>query len=283
MKNQNTKLLYIFIAVLVVLNAFQFFQTEEEMGKKHFEMVKNVKLEEAMNMAKSEVNKYKGLSSQMDKVVKEANIKFLAQEKRINKLYAEKNNLASENETLTNEINNIKNRYLDAIDSLLISESLNQGLASTIGLLQSEITELNSKLGKLAKFSISNVMATPLKEKEHGVSQKTAMAKKVKVIKVCYDLNVYKAVINSYQNVYLRVVSPNGSELYKKEDNQKMVMHPLMDVKVNYAFVESIEIKTSDVKQCIRWHVSESLKPGVYIVELFTEKEMLGTTSFTVK
>ncbi len=59
--------------------------------------------------------------------------------------------------------------------------------------------------------------------------------------------------------------------------------HPLINRDVNYSHNEVFEYKNKKVSKCIIWQVPESLNPGIYVVELFTDENMLSTGTFTIK
>ena len=100
---------FILIAsVLLLLNVFQFFQSDFVSVKKKELKSENVQLEKAVNSAKQEINKYKGISQKLDKVVKEGIVKINDQENKILQLLTTGKNLKKENLALANEINEMK-------------------------------------------------------------------------------------------------------------------------------------------------------------------------------
>ena len=46
---------------------------------------------------------------------------------------------------------------------------------------------------------------------------------------------------------------------------------------------EIVNYKNEKMNVCISFKSDKLLKPGLYLVELFTEKQKLGTTTFTLK
>lgn len=245
---------------MIALNVYQINKTESVALDRYHVIVKNQELEKAMVKAKNEVNKYKGLSTNLDRIILEANQRFLEQEKRIGKVYSENIDLKNKNKMLTAEINQIKERFLESIDSLLVTEGLNQSLENIIDLLEAKINSLSEQIGKASMVAITNIKATPLKEKEHGTSQKTAMAKKVKLVKVCFDVQQNKFNDNTNFDVYVRVQDPNGAVLLALEDANNKITHPMLESIVNFSHHEIIEYKSEKTNYCIKWHVPEKTK-----------------------
>ncbi len=285
--NPDQKFFNIFLSILLIImfivSGYQLFKTDQLAGLMYTEKNKNKELQEDIANARSEVNKYKGLSENLDKIINEANTRFLQQEKRMNRLYAENTQLKGMNEQMALEISAIQEKYLNTIDSMMVAEGLNKSLESTIVMLEDKIRMLNEQIGKASVLSVSNVKATPLKEKEHGKSQRTAMAKKVEVLKVCFDIEKNKLVDNSEIKIYLRVLKPDGNVIYTKENASNKIKQPLTGTKVNISHEENMVYSIEKMNYCLRWHTNDSMKPGVYIAELFTDKYFIGTATFTLK
>ncbi len=206
--------------LLLVFNVFQLTQNDFVSVKKKDFRQKNEQLVLAVDAAKVEVNRYKGISSKLDKVVKEANVKILEQEQKIKKLLNSNSSLKNENKEYSEQISEIKEKYLQTIDSLLLADGLNMALENAIENLEDEINKLNLKLGIASQFVADNVVVSPLKERLSGEFKETAMAKHTKAIRICFDIAENKITKKGNYQIYMRVLSPDARVLYNVNEGR---------------------------------------------------------------
>ena len=277
-QNLVIKVLGIIASVLIITIIVQQFSNK----KNKLLILQNEQFKNEIKEARIEINKYKGISEKLDLVVKEANIKIMDKESKITKLLSENINIQKENKELSNEIREIKEDYLEVIDSLLVERGINSFLNSTIEDMENEIISLSKKVGIAEQFMTENISAIPIKVSNFGRRQQTAMAKKTNSIKVCFDILENRVIQSGLYDTYLRIIAPEGKVL-KHNDSTNTFFHPVFEINAECTATDILNYKNERVNICITWRPDYSLKPGLYLVELFTEKQKLGTTTFTLK
>ncbi|MFC2137480.1 hypothetical protein ACFLTE_04830 [Bacteroidota bacterium] len=275
-------ILSIVIVVSVSFNFIQFYK-KQNFSKRDSVFIQNELLRSEIRKSRIEINKYKGISSEIDQIVKEANEKIAKQEITIKKLVAQKKDFEEDNMQLTEEIVELKESYLEIIDSLLIEQDLNQVLAYTIEEMEEEIVELKNKVGLGSTFMADNIDVRTLIEKEHGNSKKTALAKKTKVINVCFDILENKLKDKGYYDIFLRVVDPKSETVLSDDDNKNTFINPFTKEEMIFSATKAVTYNNERISTCVRFHPKNDLIAGVYLVEIYTIKGKIGATTFTLK
>jgi hypothetical protein len=281
-KSKHNQIIFILSTIAFILIIFIVIQYFFKKKSEAF-ILQNDQLKTELREARIEINKYKGISEKLDLVVKEANIKIMEKESKIAKLVSENINIQKENTELKDEILEIKEDYLEVIDSLLVERGINSFLNSTIEDLENEIITLSKKVGIAELFVTENIIAAPIKESNFGRRQQTAMARKARSIKICFDILGNRIIPAGFYDIYLRIITPEGKILKHDDVSTKTFFHPVFEINAEYTAQEILNYKSEKVNKCITWNPNHSLKPGLYLVELFTDKQKLGTTTFTLK
>ncbi len=277
--NRVITVLSIIALILIMLIIVQYFSKK----KTDKLILQNEQLEKEFREARLEINKYKDISEKLDSVIKDANIKIAEKESLIARLFTEKTAFQNENDRLKAEIRDLREDYLEAIDSLLVERGINTSLNVTIEELEDEILSLSKKVGIAELFVIENINAVILKKSPYGHPQKTAMAKKASQIKVCFDIQENLIIQRGLYDIYLRIITPDGKILAEQNENVKTFIHPVFKVKTEYTMPDVINYNNTKTNKCISLRPAYSLKPGLYLVEIFTENQKIGTTTFTLK
>ena len=243
---------------------------------------KNTQIIQKFETAKKEIKKFKGLSVKLDEVVQDATKKLEEKEQKIKILLNDKKPKEAENKKLLHEIDSIKEQYFDVIDSLLIAQQLNKTLNNTIASLNNRIDDLSTQLGYASRLDIENLSVTPVRKTFAGLESQTALAKRTIKIKVCFNVLDNKVTDPGMKDFYIRILTPDAKVLTYDEEPTTF-MHPELKQKVIYTNVETINYKNQKTNICTTWKGTDDYKPGLYIVELFTKDNKLGTTTFTLK
>ncbi len=288
-KNKNINRLASVLAIIIILSvSFNFIQfyRKNNYGKSQSIFFQNELFRSEVRKSRIEINKYKGITNELDQIVKEANEEIAKKENKIYKLLSQNTNLQKENVDLKNEIKEIKEIkevYLEEIDSVLLEVNLNKMLTEKIGEMEDVISELNYKLGLASGFTLDNIEAITLKEKVHGQAQKTALAKKTKVINVCFDLLENKLIKKDYYDIYIQIINPKSEILIEDNNATNIFKDPVTKKKAAFSATKVITYNNEKLHNCIRFHPNEDLMIGVYLVEIYTNTEKIGTTTFTLK
>lgn len=243
---------------------------------------KNTQIIQKFETAKKEIKKFKGLSVKLDEVVKDATKKLEDKEQKIRILLNDKKLKEAENKRLMHEVDSIKEQYFDVIDSLLVAQQLNKTLNNTIASLNYRIDDLSAKLGYASRLDIENLTVTPIRKTFVNIETQTALAKRTVKVEVCFEVLDNKVTEPGMKHFYIRILTPDAKVLTDDEE-AKTFMYPELNQKVIYTAEETINYKNQKTIICTIWTGTDEYKPGLYIVEIFTIDNKLGTTTFTLK
>lgn len=243
---------------------------------------KNAQIIEKFETAKNELKKFKGLSVKLDEVVQDATKKLEEKEQKIRGLLNQNKLKDAENKKLLSEIDSIKEKYFDVIDSLLIAQQLNKTLNNTLVSLNQRIDDLTTQLGYASRLDVENLSATTIRKTFANREAQTALAKRTFKIKVCFDVLDNKATAPGMKEFYVRILTPDAKVL-TNDENTTTFMHPELKQKVIYTAEETINYKNQKTNICSIWTGTDNYKPGLYIVEIFSKDNKLGTTTFSLK
>jgi len=183
-------------------------------------------------------------------------------------------------------LRDIMKSYIVQIDSLntlnqeLIAENIqvkntyNEVKQENI-VLSEKNTNLSEKVEKGSVITAKNILATPINSKSKPVTK----LKKVEKIKVCFTLRENAIASGGTKDVYIRIARPDelilasaDSDLFNYEDDL-----------IVYSAMRQIEYNNKDVDMCIFWKNNQQLIPGKYFIDIFTDGNLIGSTTFSLK
>ena len=274
------------LAISLALNFIQFHKRNKATPSRK-ELVKSQQVSKDLNAelqnARIEINRYKGISSNLDEVIREANLKIDQQALKIRTLTSERALLEEENLKLSGEIDSIGEMYLSVIDSLLVERRSNSTLNRNIAQMQDRIEELNTRLGYMERLSVENLNVTPQKKDVLNRTNTTMLAKKTAQIRICCDIMPNHVARSGLKNLYIRIISPAGEVLVHSPGVSGTFNHPEFKVEVPFTLSEAINYKNEKMNVCFNWQETGQYFPGLYIVELFAEEYKMGMVTFTLR
>jgi archaellum component FlaF (FlaF/FlaG flagellin family) len=275
--------LALILFISLILNVFYLYVTLIN-SKTKIELINNKDLlNNELNEAKDEINKYKGLSDGLDTVIKQANLSIFLKESKIKNLIDNNELLGEENQKMLAEINEMKEKYINTIDSLLVERKINLKLNNAIISLESKISNLSKKLAAAEQLPIENIEVNPQKYNALGSSNQTALAKKAAEVQICYHIQPNKSTPSGKKVIFIRIFDPFGHFLYDKNLGNGEFFHPDYKMMVSYSITDTVDYKNEALEICTKWKNPENYISGTYLVELYTEKEAIGTTTFTLR
>ena len=222
------------------------------------------------------------LSNQL--TAKQEEIKTILQElkrvKRINKTEVEQ--YKKELETLRS----IMRSFVVQIDSL---NTVNIALTKENKKVKTQyrqVKESNEELTKIKDTLLStvargsvikakNIQALPLNKR----SKEKNKARKIEKIKVCFTLMENSIADAGKRWVFIRIARPDeivlastNNDFFEYEGDQ-----------IVYTARREVDYQNQDVDMCIYFHTLDELIPGTYTVDIFTDGNAIGTTSFYLK
>lgn len=182
--------------------------------------------------------------------------------------------------------------YLVTIDSL---NTLNQTLVAEKEEVKMELSsqrqenkQLNDKNEELAKkveigskLKAVDLVSGGQRVKNTTVHRETDRAKRVDKIKTCFTIDRNEVAKAGKKDIYLRIVAPNGEVL--SYDQSEKYMFSYEGKEGLYTRKEEILYENEELDMCLYWDVLKELMTGKYIVEVYAEGYLMGTTNFELQ
>lgn len=287
--DKRNNIIVIVLAVLLVVVGVLFFLQR----KNNQQMVQQLNVEK--DSIKSELSRmvvaYDSLHTENDTL--NTNIE-LAQTKVQNLLteveqlkkasYAQISNYRDE----VNTLRGIMRNYIVQIDSLnqrnkiLMAENKQvkqqyTEVKSQNQQLEEQKKKLEQKVSLAAQLEALNLEATGINRK----GKDTPKSNKIEKIKVSFTLSKNVTAKRGSKDIYIRIQRPDQLLLVKSKDN----VFRFEDLKIPYSAMRTVEYEGAELPVNIFWDNTEEpqLMEGVYTVDVFTDGNNIGTTTFDVK
>ncbi len=297
LKNQNqpNKLLALLVIVLILSvagNIYQFFNNkqtivrviERERERTDSVVILKMELEEEIKLVTEELEKYKGISAEMDALLEEAYQKIEDQKKQIARLIDTKQDYEVLKMRYA-DLQNLKNDYLIQIERLVEENKKlkfeNTELSVAVRQLKDERTDLTQKVETAATLKIQDLRIGFFKTKANGKAVEVDKAKKGDRLQMDIVIPENKLATVGERDVYVRVLNPAGyvvadvSEAIKKfKTKSGTELNYTKSYKINY---EGKRFETSFI-----WD-NEVFSEGTYRIEIYIDGELAGNGSIVLK
>ncbi len=190
-------------------------------------------------------------------------------------------------------LRHIMQGYVVTIDSLNQANKLltveNLQTKQELGEVKGQKTALEEKTAEqqalIAKGSIlttSTITAGALFLRNSGKQVETERASKGEMVKCCFTLGENHTTSSGDKDLYLRVLSPDGSVLPSSDAGGRFKFN---GVEGEYSVKRQVNYQNAPVDVCMFWQKNEADKmaSGHYIVEVYESGAMVGTTAFDLK
>lgn len=248
----------------------------------------NLDIEKELNDTYAELNEYKGINTQLDSLLQEANGKVDEQKTRIEALIKKEGNSARLNKQLQAELaglRKLKDEYLERIDALLVENER----------LKKEKTDLNSTVDALTRnlektvntasvLRAEYVKVNAYKKRSNEKYSSTAMARRTNKLETCFTILENKIARAGEKTIYLRLIEPGGkilgnrtegSSSFKKADNSEDLL---------FTTSQNIDYKNDKEDVCIAWEENDRVfSAGTYMIELYIDGHLAGVTSINLR
>jgi predicted nucleic acid-binding Zn-ribbon protein len=247
-----------------------------------------VDLERELATTNVELDKYRGISANLDTLLNEANHKMEVQEKKIRSLIAKEKDVNSLNKKLKSELEDLrkmKDEYLEKIDSLITEnkelKAKNEELNTTVTNLNTEKKDLQSKVGVASQLKAEYVKISAFKKKNSGKYVEASLAKRTNKIDVCFTVMDNKVAQPGDKMLYVVIKEPTGKILaatskatFKNEKGE--------DVEATASYKITYTGEKQNV--CMNYETDERiLTPGDYNVDVYIEGTLVANTQFMLK
>ncbi|SMO39944.1 hypothetical protein [Solitalea koreensis] len=291
--------IYILSALIVLLlgaNAYLFFNKNDKEAKIITLSDEKLNLQVELNKMKDELSSVKALNTNLsdDMQAKEKELSAKIEELEIalrqGKLTAAQLSKAkSEISTLKNTIN----KYIADIEQLKQEKEIltaqNSSLKSSVdsvssknGELISKNTELSNTVSKASMLKAQSVTISTLKRKNSGKLVDVTRAKQLDKVVANINMVPNDLAVEGPHLIYMQIIDPSGKMVSSvTEDTSKPLM--IGGEKIEYTTSTTIPYVHSNSNYAIEWLSSEGWTSGTYKVNIYTERTLIGSTTFTLK
>jgi hypothetical protein len=189
-------------------------------------------------------------------------------------------------------LRDVMKTYLVTIDSL---NTLNQTLIAEKAEVKMELSnqkeenqqlnDFNEELAKKveigSKLKALDLVSVGQRVKNSTVHRETDRAKRVDKIKTCFTIDKNEVAKPGKKDIYLRIVDPNGEVLSFGQTEEYMFTYE--DKEGLYSRKEEMMYENEELDMCLYWDVLKEPIEGTYIVEVYAEGYLIGTTDFELK
>ena len=292
-KNNTTRIILIILLLLsAVFNVYQWKNHSTTVitydTKIDSMIVVRVDLEREMATTNVELDKYRGISANLDTLLNEANKKMDAQERKIRSLISKEKDVNALNKKLKvelEELRKMKDEYLEKIDQLVTEnkelKAKNEELNTNVTVLSEEKKNLQSKVGVASQLKAEYIKVSAFKKKNSGKFVEASIAKKTNKIDVCFTVMDNKVAQSGDKMLYIVIKEPTGKILagqskaeFKNEKGEAI------------AATASYQIKYTGEKQnaCLSFETEDrNLTSGAYDIDIYIDGTLVANTSYLLK
>lgn len=298
-EEQNSKskrlALIVVIILLILLNGVFIYVWNTNRVLKEESQKLLLQKEVEYQKAVGELNLFKGKNAQLDSLVEAANAELAAKSIQLDSLLQVNKLSAQQIERFKREngkLNYYKKLYLEKIDSLIkANETLqveNKSLKAEIKSeqrrneqLMDQNVNLTNKVALGAVLKVSNFSVEGIRMRSGGKEASTTKARSVEKIKACFTLGENKVANRGNKNVYLRVITPEGSSLWIEDAGSGKFM--AQGQETLYTAMATIDYQQEDLPLCIYWTKGTPFAEGTYKAEVYADGMLIGETTFTLR
>lgn len=179
--------------------------------------------------------------------------------------------------------------YIADLDSLKIANeelnnqnnSLNSSLLTERGKVQNltqENTMLANKVAMGAVLKTINIKASGVKYRSSGKESETSRASSVDKIRTCFTILENLVTDKGTKDAYLRVLSPDGAVMSTSSETFTYNNQATL-----YTAKESFEYDNKQTDLCLYWTKGSIYTKGKYIIEIYVDGNLIGSTNLTLK
>lgn len=251
-------------------------------------VVERVNVEKELSDTKAELEKYRGISANLDSLLNEANAKIEEQAKKIKDINSREKNMASLNVKLKQQLADLqalRDEYLGRIDSLLMA---NKQLVTEKEQLTSNVESLSKNLeSTVATASVLKseyIKVQSFKRKSSGKFVETAMAKRTHKLTVCFDVLDNKIAKSGEKTVYLKITEPGGKAIGNRSTGSNSFKTSSGE-EVMYAATTTLTYTGAKQNVCMNYEEQQDkmFPAGTYLIEVYIDGSLSGAGSYTLR
>ncbi len=296
-QNQNPKkgrgILWIILLILsLIVNIVQWRNHTTEITAYEQKVdtlyVERTNFEKELIDTRTELNKYQGISANLDSLLREANAKVDEEEKKLRTLTRKEKNSEDLNKKMKQQLADLqmlRDDYLGRIDSLLmLTKQLQTDKEQLTGTVEHLSKNLETTVSTASVLKSEYLKVKSYKRKSSGKFVETAMAKRTHKLEVCFDVLDNKIAKTGDKNVYLKITEPGGKPIGNKGTGSAS-FKTASGEEVMYAATTTINYTGAKQNVCLNYEEKEDkmFPPGTYLVEIYIDGNLSGASSYVMK
>jgi hypothetical protein len=291
-KKGRNLLLIILLVLSVILNIYQWRNHSTTITS--FEqkvdtlVVERVNVEKEMADTKAELEKYRGISANLDSLLNEANRKIEEQEKKYKSLRSQERNMASLNTKLKQQLADLqvlRDDYLGRIDSLLtINKQLKAEKEELTTNLQTVSKNLESTVSTASMLKAEYMKVSSLKRKGTGKFVETNLAKRTHKLQACFDILDNRIAKAGERTVYLKITEPGGKVIGNRAEGSNMIKLANGEEAL-YTTSTTVDYTNSKQNVCLNYEEQKDkmFPAGTYLLDIYIDGNLAGSSSYVLK
>jgi len=250
--------------------------------------IERTNFERELVETRAELNKYEGISTNLDSLLREANAKIDEEEKKLRDITRKEKNYSALNKKLQQQLADLqllRDDYLGRIDSLLmLTKQLQTDKEQLTGTVEHLSKNLETTVTTASMLKSEYLKVKSFKRKNSGKFVETAMAKRTHKLEICFDVLDNKISKTGEKNVYLKITEPGGKPIGNKSTGSAS-FKTASGEEVMYAATTTINYTGEKQNVCLSYEEKEDkmFPPGTYLIEIYIDGNLSGATSYVMK
>lgn len=261
-------------------------RTEQKIIQERCDTVafRKAELEREVATITEDLNRYKGRSEELDRLLQEANEKIDKQKKEIARLI-EQNKDYSVLKARYADLRRLKDQYLAQIDSLIAENKKlryeNTELAVRVDRLKEEKASLSEKVEMAGSLKLRNIRITALQVRASGRIKEVEKASKADRLNIRMTVQENPLAKTGPRTAYVRILSPQGFVMTDVSESARK-----FKTKEGREIPYSRSVNFDYTGQAVNLEVDydqEVFTPGTFRVEVYIDGEFAGSEQFTLQ
>lgn len=251
-------------------------------------VVERVNIEKELSDTRTELEKYRGISSNLDSLLNEADKKIAEQEKQIKDISRKSKNateLAAKLKIQLTDLQGLRDEYLTRIDSLLTeNQKLQAEKKQLSGTVESLSKNLETTVSTASALKAEYLKVTVYKRKSNGTYTVASLAKKTHKMDVCFDVLENKIARAGEKTIYLKITEPGGKPIGNKSTGSGS-FKTAGGEEMMFAASSTVNYTGARQNVCMNYEEQQDkmFPAGTYLIEIYIDGNLSGSSSYTLK
>jgi myosin heavy subunit len=199
------------------------------------------------------------------------------------KLRDENATLMASNSQLKEQNSSLNSQYLNEQSAKREIEEARAVLAAEKERLAKTNEVLDTKVDMANAIKINFMKVQGYQLKDSGKKKKKSRAKNINLIEVCFTTETNLVTPAGKKEFQVRLIDPLGETIYREDMGSGILTNKLDNTQVRYTSTGLMEYNNEDTEGCISWKVNDSLRKGMYDVEIYNNGFQVGRGNYKMK